>query len=177
MKRLNSLFPLVLCLSPDGVGSGGGASLEPDPLAMPAADANTDYPILQGDKIYRFKVTKIELVESKSKDAPADAKNLCVYLTTTEESRDVNRNVIHPGFTLRKYIPMYAGGKRTKEDFIRDVATFVKAVDGKGSKIPLTEVRDKPDQFLGRPVEGKVSIQPEKDGFPASNSVRFVIPD
>jgi hypothetical protein len=145
---------------------------------MPASEANTDFPLLKGNKIYRFSVKSVETVDAKKPDAPQGAQNLKIGLSTTKDELDINDNVLHSGFPVTKYIPLYASGDRTAKDIQRDVGTFIKAVEGKNSTTLLSAVRETPEQFEGKLVDGKVTVQQDKTGqYGDSNGVRFIIPE
>ena len=149
-------------------------SPEEDPLAMPAGSVDTSYPLLKGDKIYRFEISKLESVDAKKEGVPEGSQNLKISLATTQDERDTNGNVLHKGYVCTKYIPLYATGERTVADVRRDVATFIQAVEGRTSKTEMKAVRDNPDAFIGKPVDCKVGVSKGDSNFGPSNTIRFV---
>lgn len=150
---------------------------EVDPLAMSASEANTDYPLLKPDKVYRLSVKKLELIDAKKEDAPPGAQNLRITLATTKDELDTDDNVLHAGYTVTKFIPLYVSGGRKPTDIQRDIGTFVKAVEGEKTKTRLDAIKTNPEQFINKPVDCKVGIGKDKSGqYPDSNTVRFVIP-
>lgn len=152
-------------------------AVEQDPLAMPASEQNTDYPLLKGGKSYRFIVRSVELVDAKSEEAPAGAQNLKIAVSTTKDELSVDDQPIYKGHTISKYIPLYESGRFTRNDMQRAVATFIKAVEGPASKTPLSAPRDNPEKFIDKMVECRVGIQHDKSGnYPDSNTIQFNIP-
>jgi hypothetical protein len=165
------------------------SAVEVDPLAMPASSAETGFPLLKPNKIYRLSVKSIDIVESENANLPPGSRNAKITLATTKEEVDTKDNTLYPGFPLTTYIQLYThkgyttdDGRsvkpRTVDDLRRDVGTFIKAVEGKTSATPLAVFRDNPDAFVGKLADCKVGISVDKSGkYGDSNSVRFVIPD
>lgn len=150
---------------------------EADPLAVPASKTNTDYPLLKPGKIYRFNVKDITVVPVESEDAPQDAKRMVIKLAIAQDERDVNNEPLYAGFVVTNNIHLYAKGERTMQHVARDLATFIKAVEGKDSVITPRQLQDNPAMFNGRVVDATVGISHDKAGvYPDRNTVRFQIP-
>lgn len=112
--------------------------------------------------------------EKKTNDKGTEMLNLS--LETTKEAMDTDGKVLHPGF---KFKHRFVGptGDRTVEALAKDLAMFIKAVEGPKSATTPRQIWDNPSVYEGKPVDVKVGIQKEKDGFPESNVVKaWVIP-
>lgn len=152
-----------------------GQPQEVDPLDMPGSSKETDYPVLKGGKIYRVSVRSIDLVDAKKEGAPAGAKNVLIKVATTQDELSTGDETLHAGFTVSKYIPIYASGERTMANVRKDLLTFIHAVEGKDSKAEPSTVYKTPDRYLNKPVDVKITTKDDPT-YGLQNSLRFVIP-
>lgn len=161
-----------------------GTPLEEDPLAMPGSVKETEFPLLKAGKIVRFQVKSIDLEDGKSEGAITytnetgkPAQNLKVVVTTEGEERSSTDEVIHKGFGVTTYMPLYASGKQTVAQVRGNILQFAFAVLGKNATVSPADVRDKPEMFIGKVVDAKVTISKDKSGkYGPRNNLRFVIP-
>lgn len=160
------------------------ADHDADPLAMPGSVKETEYPLLKSGKIVRFLVSNIEIEEAKSEGAVAYAnetgkvpQNVKVTVTTENEERSSTDEVIHKGFGVTTYFPLYPSGKQTVAQVRGNILQFCFAVLGKNASVSPADLRDNPDLFKGKVVDAKVTIQEDKTGkYGPRNNLRFVIP-
>lgn len=151
-----------------GAPAGSSAGAEVDPLAMPADAIDTRFPRLQPNRLLRM------TVRSPERKVSEKGTEMFVFkLETTTAEIDTDGHPLHPGFRFTHRI-IGASGERTIEDFKKEFAHFLKCV-GK-SNIPMRDVLNGPSVVDGLPIDVKIGIQKEKDGFPESNTARFVLP-
>lgn len=142
-----------------------------DPLDMPAGEVDTRFPRLQPDRVYRM---IIRSPEKKTNDKGTEMINL--KLETTKEAMDTDNQVLHPGFRFTTRI-IGTSGERDIEAVKKDSAMLLKAVFGAKATTTVRELWNNPAIIDGKPVDVKVGIQKEKDGFPESNTVKtWVLP-
>ena len=142
-----------------------------DPLAMPASEIDTRFPRLQPDRVYRM---IIRSPEKKTNDKGTEMLN--VKLETTGELIDTDGKALHAGFKFTHRI-VGATGERDLNSVAKDLAMLIKAVYGSKATQTPRAVWDNPADLDGKPVDVKVGIQKERDGFPESNVVKsWVLP-
>ena len=152
-------------------------SPEADPLDMPASAASTGFPLLMAGKLTRFNVLSIEVVDAKSDKAPQGAKNIKIVVETAGDEKSADGDTLHKGYPVSSYIALWTSEDRTQKDINDSIGTFIQAVEGKATKTNIKAIRDTPEQFLGKPVDAKVSIKEDKSGkYGPSNSLRWHIP-
>ncbi len=145
---------------------------ELDPLAMPAGEVDTRFPRIKDGTIADFILRNLEKKVNQEKGT----EGLSITLESTTELVDTDGHALPIGFKFRTRING-ASGARTREALAKDLAVFVKAVDGPGTKLQLLEVWNNPGALNDKPVRAKVGIQKEQNGFPESNTVKtWVIP-
>lgn len=155
--------------------------VDSDPFATPASETSTDYPLLKGGKPYRLAIKTIVIEDVEDDEVPSTPEHptqvMIVKVMTTKDELDVREEVLHAGFVLTKRIYLYEKGERSIEGIKRDIATLIKAVEGKNAKTTLRDLIDNPTRYDGLPVEAKVGIQIDKKGqYPDQNTIRFSVP-
>jgi hypothetical protein len=148
-----------------------------DPFDMPSGATDISYPILKPDKNYRMRIKSVELNDTKSEDAPPDAKTMCLTYATTKTELDTNDNEILEGFTLKQHIGITAYGKRTKPNIKRDLDTILQGALGKGNKVTTNEFLKNPDVVKDKIVDIRVGFRKAQGSFPESNTARVVVAD
>lgn len=142
-----------------------------DPLAMPASEIDTRFPRLQPDRVYRM---VLRSPEKKTNDKGTEMLNM--KLETTVECIDTDGKTLHPGFKFTHRI-VGASGDRDLNAVAKDLALLMKAVYGPKTTMTARQIWDNPADLEGKPVDVKVGIQKEKDGYPESNVVKsWVLP-
>ena len=149
-----------------------------DPFATAAANLEAPkFPILAPDRIVRFEIKKCTV--DAVKDKPG-RKVMTVKLATTKDATLDDGKIAKAGFTgfhrigLTPSEPGGEGRERTNKNIAEDLGMLLKAC-GKGTNTPR-EVMDNPAMVEGQVVDMKVGVTPEKNGFPASNNFKFVLP-
>lgn len=143
-----------------------------DPLAMPAGDVDTNRPRIKDGTIASFTIASAE----KKVNPEKGTESIAITLASTKELQDTAGNVLAPGFRFTARING-ASGKRTNEDWVRELATCVKSIYGPKTTQSLREFWDNPNMAAGKPVDVKVKVQKEQNGFPESNVVgAWIIP-
>ncbi len=174
-------------IDPNSITVPGSRTLEAheeDPLSMPGSIKETEYPLLKAGKIVRFLVSNIELEAAKSDGAVTYAnetgkepQNIKITVTTEGEERSSTDEVIHKGFGVTTYFPLFPSGKQTVAQVRGNILQFAFAVLGKNASVSPADVRDNPDLFKGKVVDAKVTISEDKTGkYGPRNNLRFVIP-
>lgn len=149
-----------------------------DPFATAAANLEAPkFPLLAPDRICRFKIAKC--TKDQVKDKPG-REVLTVKLQTTKDYTDTDGKPLREGFTGYTRIGLTPSdeseGKRprTNKNIAEDLGMLLKAV-GMGEKTPR-DLLNTPSMLEGQIVDMKVTVLPEKGGFPASNGFRVVLP-
>lgn len=144
-----------------------------DPLAMPAGEVDTRFPRIKDGTIGTFILRSLE----KKTNPEKGTEGLSITLESTQEHEDTDGRPLAVGFKFRTRING-ASGARTREALAKDLALFVKAVEGPATKTPLLSVWENPSMLDNKPVQLKVGIQKEQNGFPESNTVKtWIIPN
>jgi len=145
-----------------------------DPLAMPAGEIDTRVPRIKDGTIGTFIIRNIE----KKVNPEKGTEGLVMSLESTQEHQDTEGNPLRVGFPIRNVRINGASGARTRESLARDLAMFIKAVEGPSSKTQPLAIWTDPSSYVNKPVQVKVGIQKEQNGFPESNSVKsWIIPN
>lgn len=149
-----------------------------DPFATAAANLEAPkFPILAPDRICRFEIKKC--TKDAVKDKPG-REVLTIKLATAKDYTDVDGKPLRSGFTSFHRIGLTpsdeAEGKRprTNKNIAEDLGMLLKSC-GMGDKTPRN-LLDNPGMVDGQVIDMKVGVSPEKNGFPASNNFRFVLP-
>lgn len=154
LNKLNSFSPFIL-LSP-----------EVDPLSMDVGDKElTKYPLLPADRLLKFEIKSAEVVAAKAEGR----QNLKIVKSLLEESVSTDGDIIHPGFTITTYIPITPSEKLQARTIAGNIAKECQGVGLKG--VNGAQVIANPSMLVGKVGAYKTKINPEKDGFPASNSL------
>jgi hypothetical protein len=140
---------------------------------MPAGEVDTRFPRIKDGTIATFILRGLE----KKVNAEKGTEGMAITLESTTPLEDTDGHPLAVGFKFRTRING-ASGARTREALAKDLALFVKAVEGPASKTPLLEVWNNPAILDNKPVQVKIGIQKEQNGFPESNSVKsWIIPN
>lgn len=149
--------------------------LNTDPLAMPAGDVDTNRPRIKDGTVATFTIASAEK-KVKIIDNERSSESIAIVLASTKELEDTTGAKLSPGFRFTARING-ASGKRTNEDWVRELATCVKSIYGPKTTQSLREFWDNPNMAAGKPVDIKVKVQKEQNGFPESNTVgSWIIP-
>jgi hypothetical protein len=140
-----------------------------DPLSQDVGSKElTKYPLLKGDRVYRFEIRK----PSKTKTQDGSKDMLVLPCATVEDYQAVDGETLNKGFTLIHRITVTPSDKRTVKQISADVGSICQATGVKG--LTVRQLIDDPSVLDGKVFDAKVKIQPEKDGYPESNSLRPV---
>lgn len=143
-----------------------------DPMDSAAADVDISYPLIRAGSIENLIIRSAVRKDNPEKQSEA----IVLTLETTRITQSVAGPDLPVGFRFNQRING-ASGKRERGDVAKDVTKLIQAVEGKGSKTIIKEVWNNPGAFLdNKPVQGKITVTPEKDGFDAKNEVKWVIP-
>ena len=138
---------------------------------MPANEVDTRFPRLAPDRNYRMIIRSPEVVAGK-KDP--EARMLAFKLETTTDTRDTDGGKLNVGFRFTHRVTVTPSENRDIEMIKKDLALLLKSA-GLAS-ISIRSVLDDPSQLEGKLVDVKVGVQKERDGFPESNTARFIPP-
>lgn len=141
-----------------------------DPLSQAANGINTDMPLIQDGTFMRFECRDANITESEEKKL----KMLVTKWVTTRDSLDQNNNTLNAGFPVTVRILVQETEKRTLQMVAQDLAKLLKSV-GKPEVSPR-ELINNPSLLIGAFADAKVVVSPEKNGFPASNNLRWKLP-
>lgn len=162
----------------DGGNSAQTDGQEVDPLSQAASGIEAPkFPLLQDNRIVRFEV--VAITKAPVKDKP-DREVLTVKMRTVKDQVDTDSKPLRAGFTCftRTGITPFPeeGDKRarTNKEIAAELGMLLKGA-GKGDKSPR-ELLNNLDMLNGQLIDFKVSLQPEKNGYPASNSFKVVLP-
>ena len=142
-----------------------------DEWDMPAGQVDVSFPLLR-DGLYKMIIRSPEW-KRNSKDT---ADNLSMKLEITEEARDTEGNKLHAGFKFTHRING-ASGERDERAVIKDIAALLQAVEGKESKTTPKQLKENAGIIGDKLVWAKVSTQPAKGEFAASNKATLIPPD
>jgi hypothetical protein len=145
-----------------------------------------EYPVLAADRICRFeivKATKEPLKEDSSKSQEEQRKFLVLRLKTTKDYPGEDGKPLRAGFLAFKRVGLYEihddpkqRDRSIEKQILPELGELLRCV-GLGQRDPVDLYLDPAPTFLERCiVDMKTSIQPEKDGFPKSNGLKFVPP-
>lgn len=172
---------IPLLFMSDAIGGGGTAVAdggEIDPLSQAAGGiAAPKFPCLQADRVVRFRISKITKAPSKDN---ASRETLTILMKTESDQVDTDGQALRAGFAGYKRIgitptPEEDGKRaRTVKEIAADVAMLLKAC-GKKDVSPR-QLFDNPSMLDQEVVDVKVGLQPEKNGYPQSNTFTFVLP-
>ncbi len=144
-----------------------------DPLDMPAGNIDVRFPRLQPDRIYRMMIRSPEVVPGKKNP---DVRLLTFKLETTKEAMDTDGKPLHIGFKFIHRISVDPSGDRTVDQIKIDLGLLLQCIEGKDAKTRPRELINNPAIIADKLIDVKVGLQKEKDGYPESNSARFVPP-
>lgn len=148
-------------------------SAEADPFAEDVSKVDTSFPVLKGDKVYRFEITNpVRSVTKKTADRPPDEQEemITVELKTTQDAKSTKGIVIHPGYVVFHRVMITPTKDRSVDNIKRDLAEVGKAAGLKG--VTARQLMDDCGMLSGKIVDAKVTVEPEKDGFPEKNAIK-----
>jgi SepF-like predicted cell division protein (DUF552 family) len=137
---------------------------------MAGGEIDTSFPLIKDGSTLKMIIRNPEKVKSKE----GTSEMIVCKLETTEELKATNDQTIHPGHKVISRTTITPSEKREVQAIAKDLATIIQAAEGKGAKTTPRQVIDNPSILDGKVVFVKIGIQKEKDGFPASNTARFV---
>jgi len=156
MKRYNNLL-----LNTDGAD---GSAAEIDPLAVSAGAVDTKFPVLVG-ALYDMVIAEPKV----GRNAADTGDVLVVKLKTTAEARDKNGDVVNPGFPVYHRIGLTPTPEYDVEKIKKNVASLAQAAGL--TNVTIRDIINNPMQLDGIIVRCKVTVQPEKNGFPENNKI------
>jgi len=130
---------------------------------------NTDYPVLQPG-IYPWMIKSAEIKDTNDKKG----KLLVIGLELMVDAVDKNGAAVTAGFKHTHRIGLTPTDKRTGEMIGRDVALLLDAVFGEEGRKSIKLAAFNIETLVNQQITTKTAVQPEKDGYAESTSVRFV---
>lgn len=142
-----------------------------DPLDTNCGDIDTSFPLLKADSLHRFTITS-NGKKPASKDETKDVIALkCVIQKDTTGTKN---EPIRAGFPVFHYLTVDLKTPEGVDKTCKGIAQVVKAV---GKPFTPRQVIDSDGRCLdGAVADGKVKINPAKDGYGESNSISTWIP-
>lgn len=141
-----------------------------DPLSQAAGGIDTNFPLLQDGTFMRFECREAKQTETQEKKT----KQITMKWVTTKEAVDQNNRSLNAGFPVYVRINAEATETRDVQQLARDWAQVLKAAGQ--PQVSARQVIDNPSLLVGMIADAKVAIFPEKNGFAASNVLRWKLP-
>lgn len=145
------------------------AEAQRDPLDQTCGETDTSFPLLQGDKIYRFTVKDGSLAPSKK-----GGQMLVFKCTTNADAVSTKGEHIGAGYPLTHRISITPTPDYDMTKIGKNIAAFAKAC-GKGTLTPR-QIINGPSSLNGSTFDAKIVVKPEKDGFPEGNEFKQFVP-
>jgi len=141
-------------------------SPEVDPLSMDVGDKElTKYPLIPADRLLKFEIKSAEVVAAKKEGR----QNLKIVRSLMEETVSTDGDIIHPGFVVTEYISITPSETLTARTIAGNISKACQGVALKG--VNGAQVIANPSMLVGKVGAYKTKINPEKDGYSASNSL------
>jgi hypothetical protein len=154
-----------ILLSPEA--QDGGNQVEADPFDVPAADTNTDFPLIKPG------IKDLEIVNGEPATSKSGNDMLVFKLKTTADDYDTKGEVLNAGYPLYHRIVITPTEDRTAQRISKDIALLLKAA-GQPTLTPRQLMND-PELLNGAIVRAKVVVQKATDEFPESNSIKSFV--
>lgn len=139
-----------------------------DPLSADVGDKDlTKYPLLPANRLLKFEVRQ---PEKKPTTKDPSAEMLVIPLVLRENGVvSTAGDSINEGFVITHRIMITPTDKRTPNQIARDIGGLCQALGVTG--MTVRQVIDNPSCLDGKIGMFKTKINPEKDGYPESNSL------
>lgn len=140
-----------------------------DPFAEDVSGIKNTMPVLKA-KIVRFTIT-----EPKREPTKKDPENEMITFTLSTQSKEVavDGTQLNPGFRVFHRIMITKSEKRSEKNIAGDLAEVMQAAfPNKGKGMTPRMLLNDPTILDGKMVDAKVSVEPEKDGYPEKNVVK-----
>lgn len=142
-------------------------SVTVDPMDQDISGIDTNFPRLAVGT-YELKITGAEVVQNKAQTG----NNLKLSLETIHEAKSTVGEPMPAGARLNMYIGLVPTEWTTQNGIAKKIAKLMKAAGLEGK--PSAIIAD-PSQLVEKIVNAKVGINPEKDGYDESNSVKDLV--
>jgi len=150
-----------------------------DPMAVPAGSLDApEFPILrEGIKRLIIRDTEKKVSEKKTDTDVKITEYLSMRLTTTEDDKDTEGNVIYAGYSFLTTIFLNANERSSEKMVAEQIAMPIKAALGRTTKVSPRDWINDPSLLNDKVVDCKVGIRKGKDGFSDNNVVKsWIIP-